>query len=87
VDEPALIDAVRSGRLRGAVLDVHDGELSGHSPRPELLELPEIILTPHISASGERSSAEPVKRLFVENLRRYIDGEPLLNLVDRTRGY
>jgi glyoxylate/hydroxypyruvate reductase len=87
VDEQALIDAIRSGHVRGAVLDVYDGELSGHQPRPELLDFPEIVLTPHISTSGERSSAEPVKRLFVENLRRYIHDEPLLNLVDRTRGY
>jgi phosphoglycerate dehydrogenase-like enzyme len=87
VDEVELVDAIRSGHVRGAVLDVFDGELSGHPPRPELLEFPEIILTPHISASGERSGAEPVRRLFVENLRRYVHGEPLLNLVDRTRGY
>lgn len=87
VNELALIDAIRSGHLRGAVLDVYDGELSGHPPRPELLESPEILLTPHISAYGERSSAEPVRRLFVENLRRYVHGESLLNLVDRTRGY
>ena len=87
VDEPALIDAIRSGHLRGAVLDVYDGELFGRRPRPELLEFPEIILTPHISTSGERSSGGPVKRLFAENLRRYLHGEPLLNLVDRARGY
>jgi phosphoglycerate dehydrogenase-like enzyme len=85
--EAAMIDAIRSGRLRGALLDVYDGESSGQAPRPELLETPQIILTPHISASGDRAGVEPVKRLFAENLRRYLDGEPLLNLVDRARGY
>jgi phosphoglycerate dehydrogenase-like enzyme len=87
IDESALIAAVTSGHLGGALLDVYEGELAGVPPRPELLELPEIILTPHISGSGDRASAEPVKRLFADNLRRFLGGEPLRNLVDRARGY
>jgi phosphoglycerate dehydrogenase-like enzyme len=87
VDEQALLDAIKSGHLRGALLDVYDGELAGEPPRHALLDLPEILLTPHISASGDASGAERVKRLFADNLRRFINGEPLLNLVDRTRGY
>jgi phosphoglycerate dehydrogenase-like enzyme len=87
VDEQALIDAITSGHLRGALLDVYAGELAGGKPRPELLDRPEIILTPHISASGDGAGTEPVKRLFADNLRRFINGEPLLNIVDRARGY
>jgi phosphoglycerate dehydrogenase-like enzyme len=87
IDEDALIEAVRAGRIRGAVLDVYAGELAGRPPRPELTELPQILLTPHISGNGDRNMAEPVRRLFAENLRRYLDGQPLLNLVDRSRGY
>ena len=87
VDEDALIDAVTAGRIRGAVLDVYAGELAGLPPRPELAGLPQILLTPHISASGDKSMAEPLRRLFAENLRRYLDGQPLLNVVDRARGY
>jgi phosphoglycerate dehydrogenase-like enzyme len=87
VDEDALIDAVTTGRIRGAVLDVYDGELAGRPPRPELTGLPQILLTPHISGSGDTNMAEPQRRLFVENLRRYLGGQPLLNVVDRTRGY
>jgi phosphoglycerate dehydrogenase-like enzyme len=87
VDEEALVDAVTAGRIRGAVLDVYAGELSGRPPRPELSGLPQILLTPHISASGDTNLAEPLRRLFAENLRRYLDGQPLLNLVDRARGY
>jgi phosphoglycerate dehydrogenase-like enzyme len=87
IDEPALLDAVRSGHLRGALLDVYDGESAGSRPRPELLETPNIVLTPHVSGSGATAPAEPLKRLFAENLRRFLDGEPLLNLVDRIRGY
>ena len=87
VDEDALVDAVTAGRIRGAVLDVYAGELAGRPPRPELAGLSQILLTPHISASGEPNMAEPLRRLFAENLRRYIDGQPLLNVVDRARGY
>ena len=87
VDEEALVDAVTSGRIRGAVLDVYAGELAGRPPRPELAGLPQILLTPHISARGDTNLAGPLRRLFAENLRRYLDGQPLLNVVDRARGY
>jgi phosphoglycerate dehydrogenase-like enzyme len=69
------------------LLDVYDGELSGRPPRPELLATPEVILTPHVSGSGDRAGVEPAKRLFADNLRRFLDGRPLRNLVDRDRGY
>jgi glyoxylate/hydroxypyruvate reductase A len=87
VDENALIEAVRAGRISGAALDVYDGELAGRPPRPELVELPQILLTPHISGSGDANVAEPLRRLFADNLRRYLDGRPLRNVVDRARGY
>ena len=87
VDEDALIAAVTTGRIRGAVLDVYDGELAGRPPRAELLDLPQILLTPHISARGDAGLAEPIRRLFAENLRRFLDDRPLLNVVDRDRGY
>jgi phosphoglycerate dehydrogenase-like enzyme len=87
VDEDALVEAVTTGRIRGAVLDVYAGELAGRPPRPELTGLPQILLTPHISASGDMNMAEPLRRLFAENLRRYLDGQPLRNVVDRARGY
>jgi phosphoglycerate dehydrogenase-like enzyme len=87
VDEDALIAALQAGRLAGAVLDVYAGELAGLPPRRELVEFPQVVLTPHISGLGDPGGYEPVKRLFAENLRRYLDGQPLLNLVDRSRGY
>jgi phosphoglycerate dehydrogenase-like enzyme len=87
IDEDALVDAVTAGRVRGAVLDVYSGELSGRPPRPEFADLPQILLTPHISGNGDTNKAEPLRRLFAENLRRYLDGQSLLNLVDRARGY
>lgn len=87
VDETALLSSIRSGRLRGALLDVYDGESAGQPPRPELLESPLVVFTPHVSSFGDPEGHEPVKRLFVDNLRRYIEGAPLVNLVDRERGY
>jgi phosphoglycerate dehydrogenase-like enzyme len=62
-------------------------EVAGRPPRPEFTGLPQILLTPHISVSGDTNMAEPLRRLFADNLRRYLDGQPLLNVVDRTRGY
>jgi phosphoglycerate dehydrogenase-like enzyme len=87
IDEDALIAALQAGRIAGAVLDVYAGELAGRPPRRELVEFPQVVLTPHISGMGDPSGYEPVKRLFAENLRRYLEGQPLLNLVDRSRGY
>ena len=87
VDEDALVTRSPPGRIRGAVLDVYDGELAGRPPRPELTALPQILLTPHISGSGDTNVAEPLRKLFTDNLRRYLDGQPLRNVVDRARGY
>jgi len=87
VNEDALIEALVTGDLRGAVLDVYDGELAGQPPRPELLELPQVLLTPHISGRGDPATWEPNRRLFADNLRRFLHGEPQHNVVDRQRGY
>ncbi len=87
VDEDALVAALGAGRIRGALLDVYEGELEGRPPRPELVELPQVVLTPHISTRGDPAGVEPARRLFAENLGRYLDGRPLLNRVDRDRGY
>ncbi|HWO73579.1 MAG TPA: NAD(P)-dependent oxidoreductase, partial [Dehalococcoidia bacterium] len=86
IDEEALLEALARGTLRGAVLDVYEGELDGKPPRPELMQTPNVILTPHVSAGGSAQD-DRLMRLFCENLRRFLDGQPLLNLVDRERGY
>lgn len=84
VDEPALIDALRSKRIGGAALDVFEKE-----PLPEespLWSLENVILTPHTSGDSPRVG-ERTLALFAENLRRYKAGEPLLNRVDYEAGY
>jgi glyoxylate/hydroxypyruvate reductase len=74
VDEEALIDALRSRRLRGAALDVYATEpLPGDSP---LWELDNVILSPHTAAQSVHEN-ERIVELFADNLRRYLAGEEL----------
>jgi phosphoglycerate dehydrogenase-like enzyme len=81
VDEPALLEALREGRLAGAVLDVFGEEpLPPESP---WWDAPNVIVTPHASGHTLRFFDE----LVIENVRRYLTGESLLNPVDPERGY
>jgi len=81
VDETALLDALRGGRLAGAILDVFAEEpLPADSP---WWDAPNVILTPHASGVTLRFFDD----LVVENVRRYLAGTPLLNQVDPGRGY
>ena len=84
VDEAALIDALRHGRLAGAGLDVFQTE-----PLPvesRLWGLPNVMLSAHNAGLFEGYD-DGVTDLFSDNLRRYLDGEQLINLVDRSAGY
>ncbi len=84
VDEPALIEALRSGRLAGAALDVAAEEpLPPESP---LWTMPEVIVTPHVSGVGP-GLWERVCEQFGDNLARFLAGEPLENVVDKRSGY
>ncbi|GAA3922928.1 D-2-hydroxyacid dehydrogenase [Hymenobacter algoricola] len=83
-DEPALIRALHSGHLGGAVLDVTAVEpLPAASP---LWTLPNVILTQH-SGGGQQNEDWGKVDLFLTNLRRFQAGEELENLVDLSRGY
>ena len=86
VDEEALVSALNGGTLRGAALDVMETEpLPQDSP---LRTAKNILITPHVSGNtGLRYTRERNCGLFLENLRRYAKGEPLLGLVDRKKGY
>lgn len=84
VREEALVRALQSGRVAGAGLDVADPEpLPQTSP---LWSMPQVIITPHV-AGMSRHTAERAADLFAVNLSRYLEGQPLLNVVDRHRGY
>jgi phosphoglycerate dehydrogenase-like enzyme len=84
VQTDALVDALRSGRLAGACLDVTDPEpLPSDHP---LWQLPNVVITPHV-ASDAGLTEERHWALIRENLRRFDAGEPLLNVVDKRAGY
>jgi D-3-phosphoglycerate dehydrogenase len=84
VDEAALIDALASGRLSGAGLDVAEVEpLPSDSP---LWDLPQVIITPHVGAQSTRR-ADVTTAFLARNLRRFLAGQPLLNLVDKRLGF
>lgn len=84
VDHNALLEALKSGQLAGAALDVFPEEpLPATSP---LWQNPNVIITPHISGSSPQYDERAVN-LFSENLHRYLGGLPLYNLFDPQRGY
>jgi len=84
IDERALARALQDGRLGGAVLDTFREEPL--PPTSTLYDLPNVILTPHTSWSSTRVLDRSVD-LFCENLRRFSDGRPLVNVVDPDAGY
>ncbi|MDQ3284228.1 MAG: D-2-hydroxyacid dehydrogenase [Actinomycetota bacterium] len=85
VDEGALIEALRSGHLSGAALDVFEEE-----PLPEessLWDLENVIVSPHSTDNVPGLTNELQTELFCDNLRRYLQGEPLRNELDKNLLY
>lgn len=80
----ALTEALASGSIAGAALDVvHPEPLpGGHA----LWTMENVIITPHMSGDTE-NYLDDLGKLFVENLGRFVNGEPLLNVVDKTLGF
>jgi phosphoglycerate dehydrogenase-like enzyme len=84
IDEEALIDHLAAGRIAGAALDVFAQEpLPDESP---LWDMPGVLVSPHMAGetTGER---EALVEVFLDNLTRHIEGRPLRNVVDKSRGY
>jgi D-2-hydroxyacid dehydrogenase (NADP+) len=84
LDQAALVEALRAGKLAGAGLDVFEEEpLPAASP---LWDLENVILTPHVAGVTplyyQRTAA-----LFADNLERFLSGRPLANRFERERGY
>lgn len=85
VETAALIDALNSGHLCGAVVDVVDTE-----PLPEnaqLWRVPHLVITPHVSCDTADGYVPRGLEIFADNLRRESRGMPLRNVVDCTQGY
>jgi phosphoglycerate dehydrogenase-like enzyme len=84
IDEAALVDALRAGKLAGAGLDVFEEEpLPPISP---LWDLDNVILTPHV-AGVTPLYYDRTAVLFADNLDRFLAGQPLRNRFDPARGY
>lgn len=84
VDETALITALSSGDIGGAGLDVFEVEpLPSGSP---LWQLDNVIISPHVSGNSA-SYHDLAAALFIANLERYLHKQPLMNRLDRQRGY
>lgn len=84
VDTGALVAALSSGSIAGAALDVVHPE-----PLPEghaLWDMDNVIITPHMSGDTE-DYLDDLGQLFVDNLKRYCNGEPLENVVDKNLGF
>ena len=84
VDEVALLEALRAKRIAGAAIDAWWTEPL--PPESEWWRLDNVMVTPHISHSSLRVR-ERTRDLFLENLRRWKDKRPLLNVVDPASGY
>ncbi len=84
VDENALIKALRNGWIAGVALDVAE-----HEPLPEdseLWDFDNVIITPHVAGSTPHYWDRAVS-IFMENLKRFLSGKELMNVVDKNRGY
>ena len=79
-----LVEALRSGHLAGAGMDVFAVEPL--PPDHPLWDMPNVLITPHYSGETVNRSAQPGE-LFLRNLRAYLAGQPLQHVVDLTRGY
>lgn len=84
VVESALVEALRSGHLAGAGLDVT--EIEPLPPESPLWELPNCIITPHVGGQSA-TRIDDMTDFFCENLRRWQTGRPLANLVDKQLGF
>lgn len=84
IDTEALVDALNSGKVAGAGLDVTDPEPLNENSA--LWGMENVIITPHVAGMLEGNS-ERVAEILLENLRRFCSGEPLMNVVDKTLGY
>ncbi len=84
VNQGDLIQVLQEKSITGAMLDVYEDEpLPLESP---LWELDNVVLTPHIAGNFPEYTMDAFAQ-FVENLERYVKGEPLLNVVDKQLGY
>lgn len=82
LDPSALLEALDSGKIARAILDVFEPEPL--PPDHPFWRHPRVLITPHVASMTQAETAAPV---LLENLRRHLRGEPMRNVIDRDRGY
>ncbi len=84
VDEQALVSALKSGHIGAAGLDVFEVE-----PLPEtspLWDMPNVLISPHSASTSDRENGR-ITDLFIDNIKRFLDGRPMLNILDTQKKY
>ncbi len=84
IKQDVLIQALKEGWIAGAALDTFDQEPL--PPESELWDLPNVVISPHFAGFRERMSTL-LAELFCDNLRRFLNGKELINVVDKKRGF
>jgi glyoxylate/hydroxypyruvate reductase A len=85
VDEAAVADALARNHLRGVVVDVYVGEFE-HTPPEVLWRDPRVLVTPHVSGASDQTRHGAID-IFCDNLRAYLQGKPMQNVIDWELGY
>ncbi len=79
IDEPALIEALQAGKIAGAGLDVAVKEpLPTEHP---FWSMPNVLITPHIGGAGGPGHSDGFTKIFIDNLRRWVENKPLVKVV------
>jgi phosphoglycerate dehydrogenase-like enzyme len=80
----ALVAALQTGAIAGAGLDVFEPEpLPAEHP---LWDLENVVITPHVAGAGPHS-VERLHAILLKNVQRFVNGEPLVNVIDKARWY
>ena len=85
IDYDALCEKLKTKKIAGAILDVFTHEPIKSDSK--LWEIPNLIITPHVSADDGESYVRLTLELFMENLELFINNKPLLNQIDKKLGY
>lgn len=84
INQPDLIEALQQGKIAGAGLDVFEKE-----PLPEdspLWDMVNVSFTPHTASQCDEGNVN-IKNIFIDNMNRFANGEPLVNVIDKEKGY
>ena len=87
LDHDALVEALENKEIAGAGLDVLFSDPTSLPAEHPLWEMENVFITPHVSGNRNAEYMLWVNNLFSMNLKRYLNGAPLLNVVTRERGY